>query len=558
LGSEYANGLKQAYVQFPIWLMCPPAQIEHKEEKAMGTKFRAFALLALLAMLVGLAACGEQVIPTPTPANDLADITLVSFTSPEWGISGVAPDGWVEVFPGEFLRGMPDTDLTLLQHQFVLDITSEQLIATFVSEQGLKEFPESVGSIETAHFTWDLYTVEVKQPKIGTTAVDIALAETDAGVYAVALQVMPHEHDALHDAVFIPAVEALAPAVVTEDIPVDQAAVTLPERTYWPTDGWRTSTPEEQGMDSELLTEMLAHIEENRVRIDSVTIVRHGYLVLDAYLRSYEKGAKHELYSCTKSVTSALVGIAMDQGHIQSVDQPVLSFFPERTVANLAARKEAMTLEHLLTMTDGLDWVRKDIRFTSSGDTTPEMMQSSDWVQFTLDRRMAEEPGTRWNYNSGASHLLSAIIQETTGMTALELAQEYLFGPLGISEVVWSGGNQGRNYGGSRLQMTPHDMAKFGYLYLNEGLWDGEQIVPTAWVEASTTNHSPTPEIYYGYQWWVMPWAGYYSAIGARGQYIIVLPELDMVVVFTSDLMPEDQLIPLLLLAFYVIPSAKS
>jgi CubicO group peptidase (beta-lactamase class C family) len=208
-------------------------------------------------------------------------------------------------------------------------------------------------------------------------------------------------------------------------------------------------------------------------------------------------------------------------------------------------------------MTDGLDWVRRDIRLTSSGDTTPEMMQASDWVQFVLDRPMAEEPGTRWNYNSGASHLLSAIIQETTGMTALEFAQEHLFGPLGISEVVWSGGNQGRNYGASRLQMTPHDMAKFGYLYLNEGLWDGKQIVPTTWVNASTTNHSPTPQIYYGYQWWVMPWAGYYSAIGARGQYITVLPELDMVVVFTSDLNPEDQDLPLLLLAFYVIPAAQ-
>jgi CubicO group peptidase (beta-lactamase class C family) len=267
--------------------------------------------------------------------------------------------------------------------------------------------------------------------------------------------------------------------------------------------------------------------------------------------------SKHVLHSCTKSVTSALVGIAMDQGHIQSVDQPVLSFFPERTVGNLDARKEALTLEHLLTMTDGLHWVTKDIRYTSSTDTTPEMMRSNDWVQFTLDRRMEAEPGTRWNYNGGASHLLSAIVQETTGMTALEFAEEHLFGPLGISEVAWLGGNQGRNYGGSRLQMTPHDMAKFGYLYLNEGMWDGEQIVPTAWVNASTANHSPTPQTYYGYQWWVMPWAGYYSAIGARGQYITVLPELDMVVVFTSDLVPEDQYIPLLLLAFYVIPAAE-
>jgi CubicO group peptidase (beta-lactamase class C family) len=520
-------------------------------------KIKILTLLALLATLLGLTACGEKATPTPTPATGVIAITLVPFTSPEVGISGVTPEGWVEVLPGEFLRGMPDADPTLLQHQFVPDMTSEQLIATFVSEQSLEEFPESVGNIETARFTWDLYTVEVKQPKIGTTTVDIALAETDAGVYAVALQAMPHEYDALHDAVFISAVEALAPAVDTEGTPADRAAVTLPERTYWPTDGWRTSTPEEQGMDSELLTEMLAYIEENRVRIDSVTIVRRGYLVLDAYFHGYEKNTKHDLWSCTKSVTSALVGIAMDQGYIQSVDQPVLSFFPERTVANLDSRKEALTLEHLLTMTDGLDWLTKDFRTVSAGDTWPEMRQSGDWVQFVLDRSMAEEPGTRWNYNDGASHLLSAIIQETTGMTALELAEEHLFDPLGISVAGWLSDPQGRNCGGTYLRMTPHEMAKFGYLYLNEGLWDGEQIVPAAWVKASTTNHSPTPGMYYGYQWWVVPWAGYYTASGGAGQYIMVLPELDMVVVFASDLVPDDQYTPPLLLAFYIIPAAQ-
>jgi CubicO group peptidase (beta-lactamase class C family) len=520
-------------------------------------KIRILTLLALLTTLPGLTACGEKITPTPTPATGLTAITLAPFTSQEAGISGVAPDGWVEAFPGEFLRGMPDADPTLLQHQLIPDTTIDELSPVIVSDLGLKEFPESIGSIETAHFTWDLYTVEIKQPKIGTTMVEFALTETDDGVYIVALQATPHEYDALHDVVFLPAVEALVPVIATEETSTAPAEMTLPERTYWPTEGWRTSTPEEQGIDSELLTEMLAYIEENRTGIYSVTIVRHGYLVLDAYFHNYEKGTKHELYSCTKSVTSALVGIAMDQGYIQSVDSPVLSFFPGWSVGNMDARKEAMTLEHLLTMTDGLHWVRKDVRFSSTGDTTPEMMQASDWVQFTLDRRMEEEPGTRWNYNSGASHLLSAIIQETTGMTALEFAQEHLFGPLGISEVVWSGGNQGRNYGASRIQMTPHDMAKFGYLYLNEGLWDGEQIVSAAWVKASTTNHSPTPGIYYGYQWWVMPWAGYYSAIGAHGQYITVLPELDMVAVFTSGLQPEDQYTPLLLLAVYIIPAAQ-
>jgi CubicO group peptidase (beta-lactamase class C family) len=523
----------------------------------MGTKLRTIVFLALLSILLELTTCGEQATPTPMAISNFADITLVPFTSPEWGIRGVAPEGWVEIMPGEFLRGMPDTDLAILQQQMMPDTTVRELSAVLASGLGLEKLPESVEGIKTASFAWDLNAIEVKQPGIGTTMVDLALAETEAGVYIVALQTMPHEHEAMRAVVFMPAVEALMPLFATQGTPAAQAEVILPQRTYWPTSGWRTSTPEEQGMDSELLADMWEYVQENGLRVDTVTIVRHGYLVLDAYTDSDEENSTHQLYSCTKSVTSALVGIALDQGYIQSVDQPVLSFFPERTVANLDARKEAMTLEHLLTMTDGLDWVRKDVYVTSSGDTTPAMTQSSDWFQFTLDRRMAEKPGSRWNYNGGASHLLSAIIQETTGITALEFAEEHLFGPLGISEVLWSSDPQGRSYGASYLRMMPRDMAKFGYLYLNEGMWDGKQVVPAGWIKASTVNHSPTPQIYYGYQWWIMPWAGYYSAVGARGQYITVLPELDMVVVFTGDLDPEDVYTPVLLLAFYVLPATE-
>jgi CubicO group peptidase (beta-lactamase class C family) len=434
----------------------------------------------------------------------------------------------------------------------------------FVSQQGLEEFPERTGSMKTAHFTWDLYKVELEQPKIGMTTLDIALAETEAGVYAVALLAMPNEHDVLHEKVFIPAVEALTPAVATRDPSTERATITLPVRTYWPTDGWRTSPPEEQGMDPERLTDMWAYIKEKNVRIDSVTIVRHGYLVWDAYSHSNAKNSNHDIYSCTKSFTSALVGIAIDQGYIEGVNQPVLSFFPERTITNMDARKEVLTLEHLLAMRDGLEWTEKSLNLIPTHDTWQEMKQTRDWVQFILDRPMAAEPGTRWNYNTGASHLLSVILQKTTGMPASAFAQEHLFGPLGISGVTWGADPQGRSNGGTSLRMTPRDMAKFGYLYLNEGRWDGQQIVPEAWVKASTTSHYPTFETYfgeleYGYQWWIIPWAGYYSAIGALGQYIIVLPELDMVVVFTSNLTnDEDFFVPLLLLEIYVIPSVES
>lgn len=521
--------------------------------------FTVGAVLALISMLLGLAACGEETTPTPTADNQ--EIILVTFTSPEKGIEGVAPEGWVETMPAEFYRGMPDDDLAMLQHQFVPEITREQLLAAFVIQEGLEQIPEVVGKVETADFSWDLYTVEMAVPGTGMTSVDFALAEANGGVYSVVLQVMPNEYAALHDTVFIPAVEAAAPVDVPEDSSADRATIPIPERTYWPTNGWRTSSPEKQGMDSALLAEMWAYVQEHAVLINSVTIIRHGYLVWEATSPGYEDHAMHDIYSCTKSITSALVGIAIDHGYIESVDQPVLSFFQGRTVANVDGRKEGMRLEHLLTMTDGLNWGETGISTekAQAADSLQEMEQSQDWVQSTLDRQMATEPGTRWNYNTGAAHLLSAIIQETTGVTALAFAEEHLFGPLGISEVNWLADPQGRSYGGTHLLMAPYDMAKLGYLYLNEGQWDGQQIVPAAWVDVSTMSYSSTPlGGDYGYLWWVMPWGGYYTAMGAHGQYIVVSPELDMVVVFTSNLTTEDQLVPLLLLEFYVFPAVES
>jgi len=162
-----------------------------------------------------------------------------------------------------------------------------------------------------------------------------------------------------------------------------------------------------------------------------------------------------------------------------------------------------MTLEHVLTMATGLK-CQDSYLYRWRG--LRQVERSEDWVQFMLDLPMAEEPGTRFEYCNGASFLLSAIIQETTGMSALEFANEHLFGPLGIIDVTWSSNPQGITIGYSGLRMTPHDMAKIGYLYLNEGQWDGEQVVPAKWVKASTREHiSATLEDGYGYQWWKGP-----------------------------------------------------
>jgi CubicO group peptidase (beta-lactamase class C family) len=306
-------------------------------------------------------------------------------------------------------------------------------------------------------------------------------------------------------------------------------------------------------MDSGLLSAMLGEILEENYAIDSVTIVRNGYMVTDVSIHPFSPTLKHNIYSCTKSVVSALVGIAIDQGYIEGLQQPVLSFFPQQTIANRDANKEAMTLEHLLTMTTGFQCQDSYLYRWSGLD---QMRESEDWVQFVLDLPMEGEPGERFEYCNGASHLLSGIIQETTGMSANDYAVEHLFGPLGISDFDWSSSPQGISVGYSELRMRPQDMAKIGVLYLNEGRWDGEQIVPSEWVVSSTSQFiSATLEDGYGYQWWVDD-SGMYLALGYRGQFIYVIPEKEMVVVFTSSLEDNDFYVPQTLLNEFIIPAA--
>ncbi len=334
---------------------------------------------------------------------------------------------------------------------------------------------------------------------------------------------------------------------------IQAPAATHVAAPYWPTAGWRSSTPEEQGMDSGLLSAMLETIQEKNYEIDSVTIVRNSYMVSDVSIHPFSSTSKHNIYSCTKSVVSALVGIAIDQGYIEGLQQPILSFFPQRTIANRDVNKEAMTLEHLLTMTTGF---RCQDSYLYRWSGLNQMRASEDWVQFVLDLPMEGEPGERFEYCNGASHLLSGIVQETTGMSANEYALEHLFGPLGISDVDWSSSPQGISVGYSELRLRPQDMAKIGVLYLNEGRWDGEQIVPSEWVVSSTSQYiSATLEDGYGYQWWVDD-SSMYLALGYRGQFIFVIPEKEMVVVFTSSLEDNDFYVPQTLLNEFIIPAA--
>ncbi len=318
---------------------------------------------------------------------------------------------------------------------------------------------------------------------------------------------------------------------------------------YWPTQDWRTSTPEEQGMDSQKLAEMLKAVKEKNLNLHSLLIIRNGYLVSETYFGSYQQDTRHQLYSCTKSFIATLIGIALDKGYLRGTDQRILDFFPEQTFANPDERKSAMTLDDTLTMRTGLDWTEGDPAY---GD----LYRSPDWVKYMLDKPMVAEPGSRFNYCSGCSHLLSAILQETTGANPRDFAEQYLFKPLGISNARWDTNAAGTPIGGWGLQITPREMAKLGYLYLHNGQWDGQQIVPAKWVEDATRTHARTGgDLDYGYQWWTYPSLEAYTALGRGGQTIFVVPKLNLIVVTTAEMDNHDEIFKLI--QQYILPAAQ-
>lgn len=298
----------------------------------------------------------------------------------------------------------------------------------------------------------------------------------------------------------------------------------------WPTAGWTVSAPEAQGMDSLAVANYLLALSEPSLTVDSLMIVRHGQVVAEAYYAPSTAGTRFSVYSATKSVTSALVGIALEQGVIKSIDEPVLSFFPDRTVANLDANKEAMTLRDLLMQGSG---------FACDVNMNPEseeaVMASDDWLQATLDLPMADAPGSQWRYCNLNFFLLGAILEAATGQSMMDYATANLFEPLGITEAAWATTLTGGNGGAAGLQFSLRDFAKFGYLYQRGGEWDGVQIVPADWVAESLKTQIATPfGVGYGYGWWIFEGMGT-MALGGGGQYIFVLPGMDVLLIATGS-----------------------
>jgi len=285
------------------------------------------------------------------------------------------------------------------------------------------------------------------------------------------------------------------------------------------------STPEEQGMDSARLALAIDYLrgQRDRYRIHSLSVVRHGYLVTDASFWPFQPGQLHHIASVTKTVTCALIGIAVEKGYIADVHDRVLSFFPDRSIANRTAWKEAMTIEHLLTMTSGLGGVL-DYEAEEAA-----MMASPDWLQYCLDLPMTAEPGTAWRYSDPNAYLLSAIITQVTGMSAHDFARKHLLKPLGIARSIWPPSPQGISDGSGGLMLAPHDLARFGQLFLQEGAWRGLQVISREWVRASTRIGIAA------YMWGAYPdFEGFFYCSGAKGQRVVVSPSNDLVVVFNG------------------------
>ena len=350
----------------------------------------------------------------------------------------------------------------------------------------------------------------------------------------------------------------------------------VPEQTN---DGWPTASLAEVGIDEMKIGEAIERIHDDTYQnIHSVLIVKDGKLVFEEYFSGYtwdyngdqfrgeltDYGADtiHNLASVTKSFTSALVGIAIDHGFIQGVDEKVFAFFPEYASLNDES-KDGITLYHLLTMTSGLEWNGMEVPLSDTNNDLVQLFIVSDPEEYILAKPVVDEPGTKWYYNGGGTNLLGEVIREATGLRMDDFAEKYLFAPLGITDYEWDHINPDMIHASGNLELRPRDMAKLGYLFLNGGVWKGELIVSEKWVTESTQKHaSPSWADGYGYQWWLKTFhAGSTSvdsfyAAGWGGQRIMVFPSLDMVVVFTGGNYVEDEPVDEIITR-YILPAVR-
>ena len=345
-------------------------------------------------------------------------------------------------------------------------------------------------------------------------------------------------------------------------------------KQYWPTIEWKTSSPQSQDFDPRSISEMFEFIRKKQFPIDSVVIVKNGYLIGEFYSNNTNERTLSNIYSVTKSFTSALVGIAIDKGHIRSEKQTLGSIFSTNNVVKNNPKLKDIRVRNLLTMTSGLK--TRDNHLSNYAGVFA-LRNSTNWVDYIFSLGTEEKQGQYYNYSNGGSHILSAILFEIAKVPVEKYAERHLFSHIGIKNYKWEKDPQGINHGYSNLELSARDMAKLGLLYLNKGQWDKKQIISAAWIEKSLKTHSyPNkgrfnplklyPYNGYGYQWWSSETAWkadlsyrkawgmgnnsvqqseYFLALGYEGQYVFIVPDHNMVVAFKSQFkIARDILIP--------------
>lgn len=291
------------------------------------------------------------------------------------------------------------------------------------------------------------------------------------------------------------------------------------------------STPEEQGINSEAVLDFLENIEGDNLGLHSFMLLRHGFVVSEGWWAPYSEDSPHMLFSLSKSFTSTAIGLAVEE-KLLTVEDKVISFFTEELPEKIDENLAQMKIKHLLTMGTGHE-----------KDTTDAVVsqKDGDWVKGFLGLKVERTPGTHFIYNTGATYMLSAIIQKVTGETLYEYLQPRLFKPLGIENATWETCPKGINTGGFGLSIKTEDIAKFGQLYLQKGIYEGKRLVSEDWIEEATskqisngTNEKSDWEQGYGYQFWRCCHNNTYRADGAFGQFAIVMPDEDVVIAITS------------------------
>jgi CubicO group peptidase (beta-lactamase class C family) len=340
----------------------------------------------------------------------------------------------------------------------------------------------------------------------------------------------------------------------------------VPEQT---SDGWETASLTESGISQDYLVRLMNRLGNHQGHlIHSIVIARYGKLVFDEYFAgythptigsnpiNYTRETVHVLSSATKSYTSALLGIAISHGFIQDVNQKVFDFFPELASLNIG-QKSDMTIEHMITMSPGLHWDQITYPILDERNDIALMQRAADPWEMYLSRPLDTVPGEAFLYSEGSLNVVGEIIKRASGIRLDQFAEQYLFTPLGINQHWWYlvKPSIGFIWASGDLRQRPRDMAKFGQLYLQEGLWQGEQLIPTEWVEAAARQHFTfTPPFWslewgmvgYSYAWWPKSsdyGPGAFAASGWGGQDIIVLPAFDLVAVFTGGAYYQNALL---------------